>query len=115
MNNLLMIGFVPDINIKVGGYNTIHHTPFKKEGGGMSSKEYEILLKRIVNSTSIVILNLDKKYITFDESYILIYAYTKNTPIIGVGEKIRNNLLDVILSNKFDFLEDAVIHIKNNY
>ena len=115
MDNLLMVGFIPDINIKIGGYSTIHHTPFKKVDGGMSSKEYEILLKRIVNNTFLVILNLDKKHLTFDESYILLYAYTKNTPIVGVGSKIKDQLLEVVLSNKFDFLQDAIIHIKNNY
>ena len=115
MSNLLMVGFIPDISIKIGGYSTIHHTPFLKEDGGISSKEYEILLKRIVKDTSMVILNLDKKHLTFDESYILLYAYTKDTPIVGVGNKTRDQLLDIVLSNKFDFLQDAIIHIKNNY
>jgi len=115
MNNILMVGFSPDINIKIGGYSTIHHTPFKKEEGGLSSKEYELLCKRIVEKTSIVILNLDKKHLTFDESFIVINAYTKGIPVVGVGEKIRDNLLDIVLSNKFEFLEDVIIHIKNNY
>ncbi len=115
MNNILMVGFSPDINIKIGGYSTIHHTPFQKEEGGLSPKEYELLCKKIVKQTSIVILNLDKKHLTFDESFLIIYAYTKNTPIVGVGEKIRDNLLDVVLTNKFDFLQDAIKHIKNNY
>lgn len=115
MNNILMIGFSPDINIKIGGYSTIHHTPFKREENGLSPKEYELLCKRIVDSTTVIILNLDKRYLTFDESFILIYAYTKNTPIVGVGEKIRDELLDIVVSNKFEFLEDAINHIKNNY
>lgn len=115
MNNLLMVGFIPDINIKIGGYSTIHHTPFKETEGGMSPKEYELLCKKIVNNTSIVLLNLDKKSLTFDESFILIEAYTRSIPIVGVGEKIRNYLLYVVVSNKFDFLNDAITHIKNNY
>ena len=115
MNNILMVGFRPDINIKIGGYSTIHHTPFKEEEGGLSPKEYELLCKRIAKQTSIVILNLDKKHLTFDESLILIDAYTNNTPIVGIGKKVRDNLLCIVLSNRFEFIEDAIIHIKNNY
>jgi len=81
----------------------------------MKPKEYEILCKKIVMNTSIILLNLDKKYLTFDETFILIDAYTKNIPIVGIGEKVRNYLLNIVLSNKFDFLEDAINHIKKNY
>lgn len=115
MNNILMVGFSPDINIKIGGYSTIHHTPFQKEEGGLSPKEYELLCKKIISDTSILLLNVDKKHFTFDETYLVINAYTKYIPIVGVGSRNRDDLLDIVLSNRFDFLEDAIIHIKNNY
>lgn len=110
-----MIGFEPDVNIKIGGYTTIHHTPIKEGVRGMSPKEYELLCKRIVRDTSIVVLNIDKKYFTFDETFILVNAYTRGIPIVGVGEKVRDYLLNIVISNRFDFLGDAIIHIKNNY
>lgn len=115
MNNILMVGFPPDINIKIFGYTTIHHAPFRLMEGGLSLKEYEILCKKVVENSKLLVLNLDKKYLTFDESFLLVHAYTKSIPIVGVGQKIKDFTLNIVLSNKFAFIDDLKNHVKNNY
>lgn len=115
LNSLLMLGFYPEESIYVDGYATITHSPFKLYDGGLSSREYELVCKSIANSVKLVIINLNKTTYSLDESFILFNAYTNNVPIIGVGHRREQPFLDVFLSNRFNFMEDALPHIRENY
>ena len=112
LNRLLMVGFTPTESVEIEGYVTMLHSPF--DGGGVTAKEYKLACKRIISSTRIIIINLNKKNYSLDESFLLFSAYTNNVAIIGVGVT-DNPFIDVFLSNRFKFIEDAIPHIKANY
>lgn len=113
MNSLLMLGFLPEESIKVDGYLTITHSPFKM--GELSPKEYELACGSILKNTKLLLVNLNKNNFNLDESFILFSAYTNSVPVIGVGYRCEQPFLDAILSNKFKFMEDALPHIRKNY
>ena len=115
LNSLLMLGFYPEESVKVDGYLTITHSPFKIDVGGLSPREYKLLCKSILNNVKLIIINLNKKNVSLDESFILFSAYTNDVSIIGVGHKEEQPFLEAFLTNKFKFMEDALPHIRKNY
>lgn len=112
LTNLLMVGFSSTESIELEGFVTIIHSPFV--GGNLSAREYELNCKKVITHTDIIIINLSKKNYSLDESFLLFSAYTNNTPIIGVGFT-DNFFIDSFLSNRFEFMEDAAPHIRENY
>lgn len=115
MRNILMLGFLSEEFIKVDGYATIIHSPFKPSEDGLSAREYHLACDEILKVSKLIIINYNKKNLSIDECYLIFSAYTNKVAMLGVGYREEHSFLDAMVLNKFKFMEDALSHIRKNY
>ncbi len=111
---LLMIGFSNNTRISLEGLNVISHSPVSSESK-FTPNEYVLNCKKMIGITDIILVNLLKPVLEFDESFLLSLAYTNSVLIIGVGTTNKNFTLNGIVTRTFESLNDAVEHIKQSY
>lgn len=82
---------------------------------GLSSREYMLMVQRVVEQADVLVVNLGVKTLSPDEVVVLHTAYTKSTPILGVGHKTWTPLIEEMISQRFLDIELVADHIVANY
>ncbi|MGC5773343.1 hypothetical protein [Paenibacillus pabuli] len=74
-----------------------------------------MIIEKVVFQADALLVNLDVEELTPTEVVILHHAYIQNKPIMGVGLRIWEPVIEEMLSNRINDLERAVNHIRTHY
>lgn len=115
MLSVLTIGFDMETVMSINNENFLIavHTPDKPEG--MTDREYYYLCRKFATEADVVFINLDKDYLSVDEVVLLHLSYTKSTPILAVGDKLFNPILNEMITHRFISLQELYDHVMVNY
>ncbi len=74
----------------------------------LSNREYALIIEKVVFQADALLVNLDVEKLTPTEVVILHHAYIQNKPIMAVGLRIWEPVIEEMLSNRINDLERAV-------
>lgn len=113
MLSVVVLGFTLE---SLSGFSDIawaHHDSAK--ASDLSNREYALIIEKVVFQADALLVNLDVEKLTPTEVVILHHAYIQNKPIMGVGLRVWEPVIEEMLSNRINDLERAVKHIRTHY
>lgn len=111
--NIATVGFSKDFNINTDDY-FFNHINYYVDGY-KNGRELMIEIQRGIDNADIILINLNNAYLSADEIIVLYVAYSNNVPTYGVGDTIKNILVDEMLCRRFISIPEALEHIKNSF
>lgn len=113
MLSVVVLGFTLE---SLSGFSDIawaHHD--LSTASDLSNREYALIIEKVVFQADALLVNLDVEKLTPTEIVILHHAYIQNKPIMGVGLRVWEPVIEEMLSNRINDLERAVKHIRTHY
>lgn len=117
MKTILLIGYDNNDTFSMLE-NDFNFIRYKVEDDDLQGNEQYLLFLKIINSVDIAIVNFNRKIFSENEGILLHLAYTKFTPIFGVGHKIwnnNNNIIQHFVSRTFQDCETLAEHLRDYY
>lgn len=81
----------------------------------LNSREITFLSKKLLDNIDFIFINTNKRTYGIAENILLQFAYTKDTPIFGVGEGELNRFLVDVVLRVLPSVDEAIDHIKAHY
>lgn len=113
MLSVVVLGFTLESLSEFSDIAWAHHDSAK--ASDLSNREYALIIEKVVFQADALLVNLDVEKLTPTEVVILHHAYIQNKPIMGVGLRVWEPVIEEILSNRINDLERAVKHIRTHY
>ncbi len=76
-------------------------------------KEKYMFLISMIKNIDVVVVDLDLKYLSYDDVFISALAYSINTPIYGIGSYNGDDLLNLSMLRVFPDYPSLEDHINN--
>lgn len=82
---------------------------------GMSTREYYMNCRSFAEDADVILIKNSTKNLSEDEVVILYSAYSKSTPIFGVGLPIGSPLVQAVYTNMFGNIDQVIDHMNVHY
>ncbi|PQP82079.1 hypothetical protein C0Q44_20725 [Paenibacillus sp. PCH8] len=81
----------------------------------LSNREYALIIEKVIMQADAVLVNLDVDALTSTEVVIMHHAYIHKKPIMGVGFREKEPVIEEMVSKRVVDLDAAVVHMRTHY
>ncbi|MDN4601752.1 hypothetical protein P5G61_11000 [Paenibacillus sp. F6_3S_P_1C] len=113
MLSVVVLGFTLESLSAFPDIAWAHHD--SSTASDLSNREYALIIEKVVLQADALLVNLDVEKLTPTEVVILHHAYMQNKPIMGVGLRVWEPVIEEMLSKRMNDLNRAVAHIRTYY
>jgi len=113
MLSVVVLGFSVE---RLEGYSDIAWASHDSStASDLSNREYALIIEKVVIQADAVLVNLEMDHLTSTDIVIMHHAYIHKKPILGVGFRPLEPVIEDFVSKRVADLDVAVHHMRTNY
>ncbi|MFX3646453.1 MAG: hypothetical protein ACE3K2_03120 [Paenibacillus sp.] len=113
MLSVVVLGFTVE---RLEGYTDIAWASHDSStASDLNNREYALIIEQVVVQADAVLVNLDMHQLTATDIVIMHLAYIHKKPIIGVGFRPLEPVIEDFVAKRVTDLDTAVLHMRTNY
>ncbi|WP_339235294.1 hypothetical protein MKX40_19660 [Paenibacillus sp. FSL R5-0517] len=113
MLSVVVLGFTME---RLKGYSDIAWASHDSStAADLSNREYALIIEKVVVQADAVLVNLALDHLSSTDIVIMHHAYIHKKPILGVGFKPLEPVIEDFVSKRVTDLDTAVLHMRTKY